>query len=100
VKAARKAFDHGPWRRMSAAERGKLMYKLADLVEKNADELSALEALDNGKPVSFARAADIALSIATYRHYAGWADKIHGKTVPINGPFFCYTKQEPVGVCA
>jgi aldehyde dehydrogenase (NAD+) len=78
VKAARKAFDEGPWRRMAASERGRLLYKLGDLVEKHADELAALEALDNGKPASFARAADIELCIKTYRYYAGWADKIHG----------------------
>lgn len=100
VKAARKAFDHGPWRRMSGSNRGALMYKLADLMEKHQDELAALEALDNGKPFGFAKAADIALSIKCYRYYAGWADKIHGQTIPINGPYFCYTKEEPVGVAA
>lgn len=84
---------------MSGAERGRLMYKLADLMEKHQDELAALEALDNGKPFGFAKAADIALCIKTYRYYAGWADKIHGQTIPIGGPHFCYTKQEPVGVC-
>lgn len=87
VKAARKAFDHGPWRRMSGAERGKLLFKLTELVEKNYDELCALEALDNGKPMSFAQAADVNLVVKTYRHYAGWADKIHGSTFNINGPF-------------
>ena len=100
VKAARKAFDEGPWRRMPASERGRLLGKLADLVEKNQDELSALESLDNGKPFSFSKAADIALTIKTYRYYAGWADKIHGKTIPISGPYFCYTREEPVGVAA
>lgn len=63
---------------MSAYERGHLLLKLADLVEKNQDELAALEALDNGKPFGFAKAADIALAIKTYRYYGGWADKIHG----------------------
>lgn len=100
VKAARKAFDEGPWRRMSASERGKCLNNLADLVLKNFDELAALESLDNGKPLSFSKAADIALTEKTYRYYAGWADKIHGKTIPISGPFFCYTREEPVGVCA
>jgi aldehyde dehydrogenase (NAD+) len=100
VKAARRAFDEGPWRRMAASERGRLMYKLADLMEKHQDELAALEALDNGKPFSFAKAADIALCIKTYRYYAGWADKIHGQTIPISGPYQCYTKEEPVGVAA
>lgn len=98
VKAARKAFDHGPWRRMPASERGRLMYRLADLVEKNFDEIAALEALDNGKPFTFAKAADIALVVKTLRYYAGWTDKIHGSTIPISGPYFAYTKEEPVGV--
>ena len=100
VKAARKAFDEGPWRRMAASERGRLMYKLADLIEKNIDELAHLEALDNGKPVAVAKAADLALVLKTYRYYAGWADKIHGQTIPIQGPYFCYTRPEPVGVAA
>lgn len=83
---------------MSAAERGRLLYKLADLVEKHADELARLEALDNGKPYSVAKAADLTLSIASYRYYAGWADKVHGKTIPVAGNYFNYTKLEPVGV--
>ncbi len=74
------------------------MYKLADLVEKNLDEIAALEALDNGKPFNFAKAADISLVVKTLRYYAGWADKIHGSTIPIGGPFLAYTKEEPVGV--
>ena len=98
VKAARKAFDHGPWRRMAASERGRLMYKLGDLIEKNFDEIAALEALDNGKPYSLAKGADIALVLKTIRYYAGWADKIHGATIPIAGPYLSYTKEEPVGV--
>ena len=99
VKAARKAFEsRAPWRRMSASERGKLLNRLADLVEKHADDLAKLEALDNGKPYKVARAADLALTIACYRYYAGWADKIQGKTIPIAGDYFCYTRHEPVGV--
>jgi aldehyde dehydrogenase (NAD+) len=98
VKAARAAFESGPWRKMSASERGKLMNRLADLMEKNLDELARLEALDNGKPYSVAKAADLPLSIACYRYYAGWADKIQGKTIPIAGNYFCYTRHEPVGV--
>ena len=74
--------------------------KLADLVHKNMDELSALEALDNGKPVHVAKAADMTLVDKTYRYYAGWCDKIQGKTIPISGNFLCYTREEPVGVCA
>ena len=83
---------------MSAAERGALLNRLADLIEKHADELARLESLDNGKPVAVARAADLPLTIACYRYYAGWADKIQGKTIPIAGDYFCYTRLEPVGV--
>ncbi|GJQ27538.1 MAG: aldehyde dehydrogenase [Phycisphaerae bacterium] len=103
VKAARRAFEEGPWRKMSASERGRLMYKLADLIEKNKETLAKLETLDNGKPIRDSLNADVPLTVACYRYYAGWADKNHGKTIPINnvGPnqFFCYTRHEPVGVC-
>jgi aldehyde dehydrogenase (NAD+) len=98
VRAARRAFEHGPWRKTSASERGRLLYRLADLIEQNADELAQLETLDNGKPVAMARAADLPLTIACYRYYAGWADKIQGKTIPVSGDYFCYTRHEPVGV--
>jgi len=97
VRAARAAFN-GPWRRMAAAERGVLLNRLADLIEKHSDELAQLESLDNGKPVAVARAADLPLTIACFRYYAGWADKVQGKTIPISGDYFCYTKLEPVGV--
>jgi aldehyde dehydrogenase (NAD+) len=97
VKAARKAME-GPWGRMNASERGRLMNKLADLVERNKDELAALETLDNGKPIADSLAADLPLTISCYRYYAGWADKITGKTIPIDGNYFCYTRHEPVGV--
>jgi aldehyde dehydrogenase (NAD+) len=101
VKAARKAFhSKAPWRRMSASERGKLLNRLADLIEQNAEELATLESLDNGKPRHVAMAADIPLVIACYRYYAGWADKIQGKTIPISGDYFCYTRHEAVGVVA
>ena len=86
VKAARGAFEKGPWRKMNARERGRLLYKLADLIEENIEELARLETLDNGKPISDSRAADLPLAIDCYRYYAGWADKIEGKTIPINGP--------------
>jgi aldehyde dehydrogenase (NAD+) len=99
VTAARRAFESGPWSKMSAAERGRLLNKLADLIEDNLDELAALETLDNGKPLNDSKNADLPLSIACYRYYAGWADKIEGKTIPVSGPYFCYTRHEPVGVC-
>jgi aldehyde dehydrogenase (NAD+) len=99
VAAARRAFD-GPWRKMSGSERGRLLYKLADLLEAHRPDLAALETLDNGKPYNDALNVDLPLTIACYRYYAGWADKIQGKTIPISGPYFCYTRHEPVGVCA
>ncbi len=98
VKAARAAFEEGPWRRMPASERGRLHNRFADLVEKNAGELAMLESLDNGKPFSVAKAVDVAATVDCYRYFAGWADKVQGKTIPINGDYFCYTKHEPVGV--
>ena len=89
--AARRAFETGPWSRMSATERGKLLYKLADLLEENLEELAALETLDNGKPIRDSRAADLPLSIACYRYYAGWADKIEGRTM-------CFGKMKGVSL--
>src|SRR5262245_16374276 len=97
VAAARKAFN-GDWSKVSAAQRGQMLHRLADLIEKHVDELAALETLDNGKPIADSKAADLPLTIACYRYYAGWSDKIHGKTIPIGGPYFCYTRHEPVGV--
>lgn len=99
VKAARKAFESGPWAKMDARDRGKVMYRLADLLEENLEELAALETLDNGKPIRDARAADLPLVVDCIRYYAGWADKISGDTIPIRGDYFCYTRKEPVGVC-
>ena len=98
VRAARTAFEHGPWRSMRASERGRLLHRLADLIESNGDELARLESLDNGKPVSVAKAVDVAKTVACYRYFAGWADKVHGKTIPIDGDFLCYTRHEPIGV--
>jgi aldehyde dehydrogenase (NAD+) len=98
VKAARTAFEHGPWRKMAASERGRLLFRLSELIEKNADELAGLEALDNGKPFAVAKAVDVAATAACFRYFAGWADKVHGKTIPIDGEYFCYTRHEPVGV--
>ena len=98
VNAARRAFEHGAWRKIPASERGRLLHRLADLIEKNADELAALESLDNGKPVSIAKAVDVAATVGCFRYFAGWSDKVHGKTIPVDGDFFCYTRHEPVGV--
>src|SRR5687767_11536652 len=98
VDAAREAFDNGPWSKMDARDRGILINRLADLIEEEADELAALETLDNGKPISDSRAADIPLVIDCLRYYAGWADKIEGRTIPVRGNYFTYTRREPVGV--
>ena len=98
VKAARAAFETGPWSKMDARDRGRLMNKLADLMEANLEELAALESLDNGKPIRDARAADLPLAIDCLRYYAGWADKLTGDVIPIRGNYFCYTRREPVGV--
>src|SRR5438874_10004655 len=87
VKAARKAFEEGPWSKMNASDRGRLLNKLADLIEQHKEELAKLESLDNGKPLRDALAADLPLTIKCYRYYAGWADKIHGKTIPVEGNF-------------
>lgn len=99
VAAAKQAFKLGsPWRTMDAADRGNLLTKLADKIEENKESLAKLESLDNGKPYSDALNADVALTIACYRYYAGWADKNHGKTIPIRGNYMCYTRHEPVGI--
>lgn len=98
VAAARHAFEKGPWARMAASDRANCLFKLADLVEKHADELAAIEAINNGKPAHIAKIADLVLSTKTYRYYGGWADKIKGSTLPISGPFNLSTRKEPVGV--
>jgi len=98
VKAARKAFESGPWSRMNASDRGRLMNKLADAIEANREELATLESLDNGKPYADSLNIDLPLTVKCYRYYAGWADKVQGKTIPIDGAYFCYTRHEPVGV--
>ncbi|SCM96050.1 Uncharacterized protein BWINRASL_03258 [Bacillus mycoides] len=98
VLAARMAFDEGPWSRMSTAERSRLMYKLADLMEEHKEELAQLETLDNGKPIRETMAADVPLAIEHMRYYAGWATKIVGQTIPVSGDYFNYTRHEAVGV--
>jgi phenylacetaldehyde dehydrogenase len=100
VRAARYAFDEGPWPRMSPSERGRLIWKLADLIEKHAEEFATLESLDNGKPLTVARVADVPLAIDMFRYMAGWATKITGTTIPISfpGEYLSFTLREPVGV--
>merc|ERR1719309_579294 len=100
VAAAREAFRLGsPWRTMDASQRGRLLHRLADLVERDAGLLASLETLDSGKPYPVSFMADIGLTIKYLRYYAGWADKNHGKVIPIDGSFQTYTRLEPVGVC-
>jgi acyl-CoA reductase-like NAD-dependent aldehyde dehydrogenase len=99
VSAARAAFEEGAWPRMLPRERGRLLHRIADLLEANADHLARLETLDNGKPVREARMFDVQGSIDCFRYYAGWADKITGDTLPAVGPFLTYTRREPIGVC-
>ncbi|GEO25947.1 aldehyde dehydrogenase [Alicyclobacillus acidoterrestris] len=98
VAAARRAFDEGPWSTMSGAERGRLLYKLADLMEAHKEELAQIDTLDNGKPIRETTNADVPLAIEHFRYYAGWASKIVGQTIPVSGNFFNYTRHEPVGV--
>jgi aldehyde dehydrogenase (NAD+) len=97
VQAARKALESGPWNRMDAADRGRLLFKLADLVEAHATDLTALESLNAGKTINDSR-GDLQGVVNTLRYYAGWADKIEGRTLPVRGSFLSYTLRQPVGV--
>ncbi len=104
VTAARNAFEDGPWRKLTPSERGRIVWKLGELILENADELAELESVDNGKPMGVARVADIPLSADIFQYMAGWATKIEGTTIPISVPyapgakFHAYTLREPVGV--
>lgn len=98
VKAARTAFDKGPWPKMTAYERSKILLRFADLVDKHNDELATLESLDNGKPYDQSRLIEVPSLARLFRYYAGWADKIHGLTVPADGAHFVHTLHEPIGV--
>jgi phenylacetaldehyde dehydrogenase len=102
VAAARRAFDEGPWPRLSPSERGRILWRVAELLEKHNDEFAELESLDNGKPFSVARIADVPLSADMFRYMAGWTTKITGRTFPISfpGDFHSYTLREPIGVVA
>jgi len=102
VRAARRAFDDGAWTRLSPSQRGRLLWKLADLLEQNLDELAEIESIDNGKPYSVARVADVPLAVDMFRYMAGWATKISGTTLPLSFgyDFHSYTLREPIGVVA
>lgn len=98
VKSARQAFETGPWKTMAARERGRILNRVALLLQKHKTEFAELETLNNGKPISETLNADLPLAIETFEYYAGLADKIHGDTIPVNGNFFNYTLREPTGV--
>ena len=104
VKAARQAFEAGPWRKMSASERGRLIWKLGDLIDQHLEEFAFLESLDNGKPLTVARAADVPLAAELFRYMAGWATKLEGNTIPLSVPYtpkakyLSYTLRDPIGV--
>jgi phenylacetaldehyde dehydrogenase len=104
VAAARQAFESGPWRRMTPSERGKMLWRVGDLLLQNADEIAELESVDNGKPKAVARVADVPLAADLFHYMAGWATKIEGNTIPISVPyapnarFHAFTLREPVGV--
>ena len=104
VSAARRAFESGPWRKMTPSERGQLLWRIGDLILKHTEELAELESLDNGKPLAVARVADVPLAADLFHYMAGWATKIEGTTIPISVPyapgssFHAFTLREPVGV--
>ncbi|XP_077565262.1 mitochondrial 10-formyltetrahydrofolate dehydrogenase isoform X2 [Stigmatopora nigra] len=104
VAAAKEAFHHGPWGRMNPRDRGTLLYKLADLMEEHQEELATIEAIDSGAVYTLALKTHVGMSIQTFRYFAGWCDKIQGKTIPINqarpNRNLTFTKREPIGVCA
>lgn len=100
AKAARAAFDSGPWtRKMSAADRARILWKVGDLLLVHAEEIGELETLDSGKPVTENVKIDLPMAADCFHYYAGWATKIHGETIPVRGSFLNYTLREPVGVC-
>ncbi len=104
VTAARRAFENGPWPRMTPSERGKLVWRIGDIILEHADELAELESVDNGKPRAVARVADVPLAADLFHYMAGWATKIEGNTIPISVPyapgaqFHAFTTRQPVGV--
>ncbi len=101
VAAARAAFDRGTWRHLPAAERARLLWRIADLIEERADSLARLETLDQGQPLSFSAGISVPFAVETFRYYAGWCTKIEGSVKPVSAPdILAYTTRGPVGVCA
>jgi len=103
VEAARAAFEEGEWGKMNARDRGRLLFKLADLMEEHKEELATIEAIDSGAVYTLALKTHVGMSIETWRYFAGWCDKIHGSTIPVNNARpnrnLTYTRREPIGVC-
>jgi len=99
VRAARAALN-GPWSKMSARDRGRLLWRVGDALMERADEIARLETLHNGKPIFESRQIEIPAAAECFQYYAGWADKLHGETIPVRGEYFAYTLREPVGVIA
>ncbi len=99
VAAARAAFE-GPWSKLSARERGRFVYKLGERLMERADEFATLETQHNGKPIFESRQIEIPMAAECLQYFAGWADKVHGETIPVKGNYFTYTLREPIGVCA
>lgn len=103
VEAARLAFEEGEWGKMNARDRGRLLFKLADLMEEHKEELATIESIDSGAVYTLALKTHVGMSIDTWRYFAGWADKIHGSTIPVNNARpnknLTFTKREPIGVC-
>ena len=97
VQAARACLDSKEWRDLPARRRGQLLYRIAEMLEGRSGQIAEVETKNNGKPL-FESKIDVAMAIETFRYYAGWADKVTGDTLPVNGPFFTYTLREPVGV--
>jgi aldehyde dehydrogenase (NAD+) len=98
VAAARKAFEDGPWSKMSGAERGRILWKLGDLLEARVAEVAGIETLDSGKTITESSRVDVPMAADCFRYFAGWASKIEGETIPVRAPFFNYTLREPLGV--
>uniref|UniRef100_A0A672RE78 formyltetrahydrofolate dehydrogenase n=1 Tax=Sinocyclocheilus grahami TaxID=75366 RepID=A0A672RE78_SINGR len=104
VSAAKEAYDNGPWGKMNPRDRGRLLYRLADLMEEHQEELATIETIDSGAVYTLALKTHVGMSIQTFRYFAGWCDKIQGSTIPINqarpNRNLTFTKKEPLGVCA
>ena len=104
VRAARRAFEAGPWASMSPSDRSKIIWRIGDLISKYRDELAEVESLDNGKPMTVAKAADVPLAADIFQYMAGWCTKIEGKTIPLSVlytpgvQYHSYTRPEPIGV--